>query len=86
VSERARRPGRRAGFFFFDDRLVATKACGHAGVAGLARNPGGVPNFYFGFDLNPPAIRNALFVAFVKAPGNGVAFTYGLNVGTLVFE
>jgi hypothetical protein len=58
--------------FFFDDRLVSTKAYDYAGVAGLAQNPGGVPNFYFGFGLNAPAITNAYFGAFIKAPGNAV--------------
>lgn len=59
--------------FFFDERLVATKAYDYAGVSGIAQNPGGVPNFYFGFGLNPPAITDAFFGAYVKAPGNGVA-------------
>lgn len=65
--------------FFFDDRLVATKAYDYAGVAGFAQNPGGVPNFYFGFGLNPPAITNAFFGAFVKAPNNGVADVSGFS-------
>jgi Bacterial Ig-like domain len=56
--------------FFFDPRLGSTKAYDYAGVAGSAQNPGGVPNFYFGLGLNPPAITDAYFGAFVKAPGN----------------
>jgi hypothetical protein len=65
--------------FFFDDRLVATKAYDYAGLSGLAQNPGGVPNFYFGFGLNPPAITNAFFGAFIKAPGNAVADVSGFT-------
>jgi hypothetical protein len=63
--------------FFFDDRLANTKAYDYAGVSGLAQNPGGVPNFYFGFGLNPPAITDAFFGAFVKAPGNDVVDVSG---------
>jgi hypothetical protein len=63
--------------FFFDQRLVDTKAYDYAGLSGTAQNPGGVPNFYFGFGLNPPAINDAYFGAFVKAPDNGTVDVSG---------
>lgn len=65
--------------FFFDQRLVDTKAYDYAGLSGFAQNPGGVPNFYFGFGLNPPAITDAFFGAFVKAPGNGAVDVSGFT-------
>lgn len=57
--------------FFFDQRLVDTKAYDYAGLSGFAQNAGGIPNFYFGLGLNAPAITDAYFGAFVKAPSNG---------------
>ena len=42
-------------------------------------SPGGVPNFYFGFGLKPPAITNAYFGAYVNAPGNGTVDVSGFT-------
>lgn len=59
--------------FFLDARLslAANKVYDYGGVSGTAQDPGGVHNFYYGVGLNAPAITDAYFGAFVKAPGNG---------------
>jgi hypothetical protein len=56
--------------FFYDPRLVSTKAYDFGGISGPAQNPGGVNNFYYGFGLKPPAIADAYFGAYVNAPDN----------------
>lgn len=57
--------------FYYATELATTKAYDFGGIGTLAANPGGVPNFYFGFGLKTPAITNAYFGAYVNAPGNG---------------
>jgi hypothetical protein len=65
--------------FFFDGRLAVGVGAtyDYAGVAGTAQNPGGVPNFYYGLGLDAPAITDAYFGAFVKAPDNGTVDVSG---------
>jgi hypothetical protein len=65
--------------FFFDPRLAvpAGATYDYAGLSGTAQNPGGVPNFYYGLGLNAPAITDAYFGAYVKAPGNGAVDVSG---------
>lgn len=65
--------------FVFDARLQSTKDYDYAGVSGTAQNPGGVPNFYFGFGLNAPAITDAWFTAFVGSPGNAAVNVSGFT-------
>ena len=56
--------------FFFDPRLFSTKSYDYGGVANSVTAPGSVYNFYYGLGLNAPAITDAYFGAYVKAPGN----------------
>jgi hypothetical protein len=65
--------------FFFDPRLAKDVGAtyDYAGLSGTAQNPGGVPNFYYGLGLNAPAITDAYFGAFLKAPGNGTVDVSG---------
>ncbi len=63
--------------FYYAPELANTKAYDFGGIGTLAVNPGGVPNFYFGFGLKPPAITNAYFGAYVNAPGNGTVDVSG---------
>ena len=56
--------------FYFDPRLGSTKTYDYGGVSGTAQDPAGVHNFYYGIGLNAPAITDAYFGAYVKAPGN----------------
>ncbi len=65
--------------FYFAPELFNTKAYDFGGIGTLAENPGGVPNFYFGFGLKPPAITNAYFGAYVNAPGNGTVDVSGFT-------
>ena len=65
--------------FYFDPRLAKNVGAtyDYGGVSGTAQDPAGVHNFYYGLGLNAPAITNAYFGAFVKAPGNST-----VNVAT----
>jgi hypothetical protein len=65
--------------FFFDGRLAVGVGAtyDYAGVSGTAQDPQGVHNFYYGLGLDLPAITDAYFGAFVKAPGNGVVDVSG---------
>ncbi len=65
--------------FYYAPELAATKLYDFGGIGTLAENPGGVPNFYFGFGLNKPAITNAYFGAYVNAPGNGTVDVSGFT-------
>jgi hypothetical protein len=63
--------------FFYDPRFAVgstgTALYDFGGVSPQASNPGGVPNFYYGFGLKLPAITNGYFGAYVNAPANGIA-------------
>ncbi len=63
--------------FYYAPELANTKAYDFGGIGTPAANPGGVPNFYFGFGLKAPAITNAYFGAYVNAPGNGTVDVSG---------
>ena len=65
--------------FYYAPELAATKLYDFGGIGTLAENPGGVPNFYFGFGLNKPAITNAYFGAYVNAPGNATVDVSGFS-------
>ena len=65
--------------FYYAPELAATKAYDFGGIGTLAENPGGVPNFYFGFGLNRPAITNSYFGAYVNAPGNATVDVSGFT-------
>lgn len=54
---------------FVDARLP--NSYNWSGVAGSSVNPGGVPNFYFGFGLDSNSFSDAYMGAYVKAPANG---------------
>ncbi len=56
--------------FFYDARLFNTKVYDYGGVSGTAQDPAGVHNFYYGLGLSKPALTDAYFGAYVKAPGN----------------
>jgi hypothetical protein len=59
--------------FFYDTRLAKGVGANYdyGGLSGYAQNAGGIPNFYYGLGLNLPAITDAYFLAYVKAPENG---------------
>jgi Bacterial Ig-like domain len=56
--------------FFQDPRLFANKAFEDGSVCGVACNPGGVYNFYYGIGKLLPALTDAYFGAYVNAPGD----------------
>jgi hypothetical protein len=61
--------------FVLDPRLFNNKEYDAGDVSGLANNPGGVPNVYYGIGKKLPAPTGAdpWFAAFVNAPGNTTA-------------
>lgn len=59
--------------FYYDARFPATALYNYGGISNQVVNPGGINNFYYGFGLQPPAITDGYFGAYVNAPSNGMA-------------